>query len=206
MPPKAKFTRNEIVEAALEIVREQGMEGITARELGRRLGSSACPVFTVFRNMEEVTGEVLRAAKDLYRSYVDRGLSEEMAFRGVGMAYIEFARREPRLFQLLFMQEQQPAADVGHTLMAIDESYERILASVQVPYGLNREDARRMYQHLWIYTHGIAAMCATGVCSFTTEEIGAMMKEVFTGLLKEVKGSGENGKSRQSEGYKGEEQ
>ena len=66
MPPKAKFTKNEIVEAAMQIVREQGLEAVTSRELGKRLGSSACPIFTVFSNMEEVKSEIIIEAKEIY--------------------------------------------------------------------------------------------------------------------------------------------
>ncbi|MDE6926680.1 MAG: hypothetical protein K2P59_15760, partial [Acetatifactor sp.] len=71
MPPKAKFSRDEIVEAALTIVREDGIQALTARSLGDRLGSSARPVFTVFQNMEEVQGAVLKAAKVLYKGYIE---------------------------------------------------------------------------------------------------------------------------------------
>ena len=59
MPPKPKFTREEITAAALELVSEQGIEALTARNRGMRLGSSARPIFTVFRSMEEVQQEVL---------------------------------------------------------------------------------------------------------------------------------------------------
>ena len=52
MPPKPKFTKEEIVAAALTLVSEKGMEALTARELGLRLGSSARPIFTVFQSME----------------------------------------------------------------------------------------------------------------------------------------------------------
>ena len=183
MPPKAKFTRTEIVDTALQIVREQGIEAVTARELGRRLKSSACPVFTVFANMEEVHGEVIRGAKKLYKEYVDRGLACELPFRGVGLAYIAFAREEPRLFRLLFMEERTEGVDVGHILPLIDESYERILDSVRSSYGLPAEEAAWIYRHLWVYTHGIGTLCATGVCEFSGEEIQRMMAEVFRGLL-----------------------
>lgn len=55
VPPKAKFTKDEIVSAGLEIVRRDGLEALTARELGNALGSSARPIFTVFNNMDEVS-------------------------------------------------------------------------------------------------------------------------------------------------------
>lgn len=187
MPPKAKFTKDEIIMAAIQIVREQGLEGVTSRELGKRLGSSACPIFTVFENMEEVNTEIIKAAKALYKEYVNEGLKQELAFKGVGLAYINFAVKEPKLFQILFMSEQSRPTDIEHTLMLIDESYEDILKSVKEPYGLEDEDAKKLYRHLWIYTHGIASLCATKVCLFTESEIETMMIELFTGLLKKIK-------------------
>ena len=183
MPPKAKFTREEIVNAGLEIVKADGTEALTARALGARLGSSPRPIFTVFESMEEVLGEVRMSAKKLYASYVDRGLSEEIAFKGVGTQYILFAIREPKLFRLLFMEEQENVPSISGVLPLIEENYDRIVRSVQDSYGLDIEEARKLYRHLWIYTHGIATLCATRMCSFTAEEIGSMMSEVFKGLL-----------------------
>ena len=52
MPPKARFSKEEIVSMALQITREHGIGAVTARELGARLGSSARPIFTVFQNMD----------------------------------------------------------------------------------------------------------------------------------------------------------
>ncbi len=187
MPPKAKFTSEEIVEAALSIIREKGVDALTARELGTRLGSSSRPVFTVFKSMQEVLDEAIKEAKAIYRSYVERGLLEVPAFKGVGTEYIRFARQEPKLFQLLFMTERGGALEFGSILPAIDESYEEILESVESSYQLNKEHALKLYQHLWIYTHGIATLCATGVCNFSEEEISRRMTEVFVGLLKEMK-------------------
>ncbi len=192
MPPKAKFSREEIIEAAVAIVREEGFDALTARALGEKLGSSARPVFTVFRSMEEVQQAVTDAAKTLYREYIQRGLAEKPAFKGVGTHYILFAVKEPKLFQLLFMTEQKEVPDLLNVLPLIDESYEQILLSVQDGYGLDKAGAEKLYRHLWIYTHGIAALCATKICRFTGEEIGGMMTEVFAGLLKNMKAGKEN--------------
>ena len=59
MPPKPRFTREEIVDTALDIVSRKGIEALTARELGEALSSSARPIFTVFRSMEEQLGRML---------------------------------------------------------------------------------------------------------------------------------------------------
>lgn len=189
MPPKAKFTKEEIIEAGLSIIRTYGMENLTARFLSKQLNSSACPIFTVFKNMEEVQIEVKNAAKNVYGEYIKEGLKQTPAFKGVGMQYILFAIKEPKLFQLLFMTEQNEKPQVNTVLPIIDDNYQDILASVQNEYNLSKENSERLYQHLWIYTHGIAALCATNTCVFTLEEIGKMISEIFKSLLKEILGT-----------------
>ncbi len=187
MPPKAKFTREEIIEAAMEIVRNDGFDALTARALGTKLGSSARPIFTLFQSMEEVQQAVIDAAKALYKEYVQKGLSDTPAFKGVGTQYILFSINEPKLFQLLFMGMRADIPELSDVLPIIEENYDEILSSVKDGYGLTRETAEKLYRHLWIYTHGIAALCATKTCRFTGEEISTMMTEVFIGLLKSLK-------------------
>ncbi len=188
MPPKAKFTKEEIVDAAFHIVKTDGFEALTSRALGTRLGSSARPIFTVFQSMDEVQQAVIEAAKALYKEYVDQGLMWEHPFKGVGTQYILFSIQEPKLFQLLFMTEQPQIPDFSGVLPLIEESYEEILLSIQNDYGMSRHLAEKLYHHLWIYTHGIATLCATKMCRFTGEEISNMITEVCMSILKNIKG------------------
>jgi AcrR family transcriptional regulator len=187
MPPKAKFTKAEIIEAALNIVRTDGYEALTSRALGTYLASSARPIFTVFKNMEEVQQAMTQAAKALYKEYVEKGLAEEHPFKGVGTQYILFSVKEPKLFQLLFMTEQKQIPDLSGVLPLIDESYEQILLSIQGDYKISRPSAEKLYHYLWIYTHGIASLCATKMCRFTGQEISTMMTEVAMSILKKIK-------------------
>lgn len=187
MPPKAKFTKDEIIETALDTVREEGFEALTARALGAKLGSSARPIFTVFQSMDEVQQEVMKAARALYDGYIAQALSGERAyehaFKSVGTQYILFACREPKLFQLLFMKEKDNPPDFAGVLPLIDENYELILGSVRDDYKISDALALRLYKHLWVYTHGIASLCATGMCRFSGEEISEMVTDVFSSLL-----------------------
>ncbi len=193
MPPKAKFTKEKIVDTAFGIVKTDGFEALTSRALGTRLGSSARPIFTVFQSMDEVQQAVIESAKALYKEYVDRGLMWEHPFKGVGTQYILFSIQEPKLFQLLFMTEQPQIPDFSGVLPLIEESYEEILLSIQKDHGMSRPLAEKLYHHLWIYTHGIATLCATKMCRFTGEEISNMITEVCMSLLKNIKEEKNNG-------------
>lgn len=104
MPPKVKFTREQIITAALNVTRKNGIVGLTARGLAAELGSSAKPIFGLFQNMEEVQKEVIAAANTLYQSYISRGMTEGKypPYKASGIAYIQFAKEEKELFKLLF--------------------------------------------------------------------------------------------------------
>ena len=182
MPPKSKFTREEIINAALEIAKTEGIDRITSRNLGAKLNSTARPIFTVFKNMDEVLTEVKKAAKEIYNGYIREGLKEEIHFKGVGKAYIKFAICEPKLFQLLFMSETDQNTTIS-ALPVVDDNYDDILSSITGQYGVSKEIALSVYSHLWIYTHGIATLCATKTVKFGGEEISEMITDVFKSLL-----------------------
>ncbi len=187
MPPKAKFTREEMIDAAFEIVRRDGFDALTARALGARLKSSPRPIFTVFRSMEEVQAEVIKKAKRLYESYEDKDMSAENPFKGSGTGYIRFAAEEPKFFQLLFMREKREVPSPETVLEQIDDYSEKILNAVESEYGLSREAAARVYLHLWLYSHGIAVAIATKICVFTEEQIDCMLSEVGAGIIRKIK-------------------
>ena len=186
MPPKAKFIKEEIIKAAFEIVSADGMQALTARSLGQKLKSSARPIFTVFKSMNEVQCELLCQTKTLYNSYISEGLQEKPAFKGVGKAYIRFAKEQPELFRLLFMSEQNEVPDVNSVLFLLDYNNEKILKSIEEGYGLSSELSKKLYLHLWIYSHGIAVLLATNVCVFSEDEISSMLSEVCISILKKI--------------------
>ena len=66
MPPKVKYEKSQIIDAAVQLVRESGLENLTARRLASKLGCSVCPIFTVFKSMEEVADGTMAAIRHIY--------------------------------------------------------------------------------------------------------------------------------------------
>ena len=187
MPPKAKFTKEEIVATALGIVREQGIEGLTARSLAKALGSSARPVFTVFSNMEEVQGEVRNAAMKVFESYAELAAEYTPIFKQIGIQMIQFANREPKLFQLLYMQEHRDSKSFAEHFKYLGDTGELCLSVLEQEYQLTRKEAVALFQQVWIFTYGIGALCATGACRFEEAEIQEMLSREFTSMLVLIK-------------------
>lgn len=185
MPPKAKISKEQIIDAATELVGEEGMSALTARALCKRLNCSVSPIFTLFKNMEEVQSAVIVAAKQEYKKYLYDGLKNEIPFKGVGVAYIRFSIEKPKLFKLLFMSDYE-IKNSNNLLPTLDDNYDAILNSVKLSYGVTDDTALTIYKHLFVYTHGIATMCATGTCIFGAQEIGEMLSLVCRGILKQL--------------------
>ncbi len=183
MPPKPKFTKEEIVAAALELVSEKGLDGLTARELGAALGSSARPIFTVFENMEELQGAVRKAAMARFERFAKKHLPDMPIFKQVGMQMVLFGQKEPKLYQLLFMQEQENSTDFDHVFSLLGDTADRCIQAIKEDYGLTAQEAKALFENVWIYTYGIGTLCATGVCRFTEEELSRLLTGQFQAVM-----------------------
>ena len=179
MPPKCRFTREQIIQAALELTAEKGIGALTARSLAQRLGSSAKPIFGLFTNMEEVQQEVLKAADRRYQAYLQEDMSagQYPPYKASGMAYIRFAREQRELFKLLFMRDRS-----GEGRMDDRESVRPILNLLQQRLGLDEEQAARFHGEMWLFVHGIASALATGYLPWDEEQVSQMLSDVYFGL------------------------
>ncbi len=181
MPPKAKFSKEEIVAVALEIIRESGAEAITAKEIGKRMGTSTRPMFTWFKTVEELRSAAAEEAKRLYNRYAERGLSMIPPFKGLGMEYIRFAAEEPNLFRLLFMGKSEQSSTID--FLKQEQHMPQIRSAITATFHIEASEADWLYENLWIYAHGIAALCATGTVRFSEEEIAQKLGSLCRGLL-----------------------
>lgn len=183
MPPKPKFTKEEIVEAALTLVSANGIEALTARELSAYLGSSARPIFTVFKSMEEVAQAVREAAMKRYEEFVERALDYTPAFKKYGLQMVLFSKQEPKLFQLLFMTENDFAHSFVDVFSNLGRTAKACIQIIERDYHLEPDMAMLLFEHAWIHTFGICVMCATGTCRFTDDEISEMLSDNFKGMM-----------------------
>lgn len=187
MPPKARYTREEIVQKAFEITRKRGIDAVVARELGKELGTSSSPIFTAFKNMEEVQIEVRKLALKEFESYVSDALNYTPAFKYVGMKMIEFAMKEPKLFQLLYMREHDESQTYDMLVDELGDTVEVCIDIMQKAYNLSKEETELIFRQVWIHTFGICALVAGKVCQFTLEEISEMLSMEFKGSLMLIK-------------------
>ena len=183
MPPKAKFTKEQITKAALGVVSEKGAQALTAKELGAALGTSTTPIFTVFNSMQEVQDAVMLAAMERFEEYAHKAAHLGPVFKQVGMQMILFAKEEPKLYQLIFMSSISEAQTFDDIYAHLGSLADECLNVLQKDYDLSKADAKTLFEHVWIHTFGIGALCATGMCDFSHEQIAQMLTQDFTAMM-----------------------
>ena len=178
MPPKSKCTREQIINAAFETVRKEGLDSLKARRLAKELGTSTAPIFTAFNSIEEIRDEVVAKANALYGEYIKEGLKQTPAFKGVGMKYIEFARNEPELFKILNINKNF----TDNFLPSYDDNSPEVISLLENRHGMSNKTAKKLYNHMSVYAFGFASLYAQRIYLFTMEEISRMLTEVYTAM------------------------
>jgi len=187
MPPKAKYTREEIVKKAFEITRKKGIEAVVVRELAKELGTSSSPIFTAFKNMEELQSEVRKLAMKEFEAYVSDAVNYTPAFKYVGMRMIEFAAKESKLFQLLYMREHDKSQPYDGMVRELGDTVEICIEIMQRDYALNRQEAELLFRQVWLHTFAIGVLIAGKVCHFSMDEISEILSIEFQGTLMLIK-------------------
>ena len=103
MPPKPKITKDMILDASFEIVREQGHEMLNVRAIAAKLKCSTQPVMYNFKTIEEIRTQTYKRADEYHSAYImPRGKSCDDPLLELGMNYIRFGYEEKNLFRFLF--------------------------------------------------------------------------------------------------------
>ncbi len=185
MAPKNKFTKEEMVEAAMRVVRTKGIDGLTAKTMADELGTSTQPVFTAFGSMDTVRQEVYAAAVRVYDGYTDAGLKEKIPFFGVGMQYIKFAREEPELYRFLFLTRTQ---DKEYSAMkSMQHLQELVQPTLMNVYHITADEADIYFRDLWLVVHSLSTLIVTGDCPYSDREIGQILTGFSISICKSIK-------------------
>ncbi|MGE4454717.1 MAG: TetR/AcrR family transcriptional regulator [Sphaerochaeta sp.] len=184
MPPAKKIPAQAIVEAAIQIVRENGMGELHARSLGKVLGCSVQPIFHNFSSMELLKEAVYLEVESRFEQQLLSGLeNHHIPFLGMGLAYIQFARDEKQLFKLLFMSDEFRGRQVLD--LVSEEANKPIVSIISQMTQLNEKQSEQIFLGIWLQVHGIASMLATNACVLDDKEITQLVQHTFTGLKNE---------------------
>lgn len=191
MPPKAKITKDMVIDAAFEVARESGAENINARTVAGKLKCSTQPVMYHFATIEELKRAAYTKADRYHTQYLMNVQDEqEDVMLGIGLNYIRFAIKEPHLFR--FLLQSGYAAENSLLEMIDSEELKPILAVMQEAMGVDMEQTKEVFLMIALFAHGYASIIANNSLEYDEETIARHLKRAYQGAILAIQEEREN--------------
>lgn len=172
MPPRKRIFREDILKAAVDLVREQGTLALSVRNIAGKLNCSTQPIYSEFESMETLRDELMTYIRENY-------LREDAdSYKQVALSFLHFAQREKNLFQLVYLRQRA----AGETLFE-DPNEDKTIRKLEVNLELSKEQAAKMHRRMQYYCYSMAVMMATGYLNFSEEEISKELTEYYRIIL-----------------------
>ena len=178
MARKETITKNDILNAAFEMARQEGISQVSARTLAAKAGCSTQPIFRVYKNMEELGDELFNKAIEFFGTFYE-GVPKknDTPFVNMGLAYIHFAQEESQLFRLLFLSENRHGKSLYDMLNGRNGAVVREINNAKF-YGC--KSPGEMFMKMWIFIHGAACMSLTGDYDLQEEDTIKLLEECYS--------------------------
>jgi AcrR family transcriptional regulator len=163
--------RRALLEAAMSLVREQGIDGFTLREVARRAGVSHNAPYHHFRDRSALVAALVIDGFEDFTAVLEAAARRARGgdvgrIRALGLAYVRYAREDPERFKLLWRPELREGADLEEVEAAGERSYlplVRVLEAARAA-GSVTVDVTLEAQALgaWSTVHGLAMLLVDG--------------------------------------------
>lgn len=174
-----KIKKEDLIKGSIKIIRDEGDNNLSARNLAKVVGCSTQPIFRLFNNMDDLKKTVYDDVYELQKKYLLKGNEHQVPFIGVGLSYIDFATKEKNLFKFLFMSSYTKYNNILEMADNIDgKNYTEMIINST---GLSPESSKQIYINTWLIIHGIASMMATTNSKLTRGDIETIIFDAFKG-------------------------
>lgn len=177
MARKESVTHEMLKTTAFSMLREEGMENVTARKLAAKVGCSTQPIFRVYTGMEDIDEELFQLSMEYFEAFYQKFPHTEMTpFVNLGLAYIQFAVEEKHVFRTLFLSEKRYGKSLYEILNGTGGAVGKEFAVAQNEGCRNPGE---LFMKMWILIHGAATMSLTGDYDLNMDDTRKLLKESY---------------------------
>jgi AcrR family transcriptional regulator len=205
-PPRAYHhgnLRRALLDQALATIRTEGVEGVTLRDIGARLGVSRTALYRHFADKRALLAAVATEGFRMLRQQLvaawERGGRGDAAFRAMGVAYVRFAVDNPAHYRVIFGGFVDPEAKEPELATEAQGAFQALVDAVialQRDGVFLEDDPVQMATYSWALVHGIAMLAIDGQLP-EPDGIDALMRYSFerlrTGILVDLEHRGARG-------------
>jgi AcrR family transcriptional regulator len=168
------FSRDQIIDAAFELIRERGWQEVSTRAIAKKMGCSTMPIYSHMRSVRDLKEELLKKGRRLMKEYQTRSHSKEPLLN-LAVGYVVFAREEKNLFRFLYLDQTWSISmdDLAGMRKSFMEDFGEDTPAGAGLAGISRSGQEGLIRSSWIFTHGLAMLVHAGVfedCSNETIE------------------------------------
>ncbi len=157
--------RNTLIETSLKLIEEQGVAGLTLREIGARSGVSRTAAYRHFTNKDDLLGAICDAGFDRFVEVLSAArIDGEPAFPArlarMGLAYVRFSAEHPAHYEVMFgSRRQKPGKEHWrHSGARAFELLEETIREGQANGDVAPGDSRELASIVWSMVHGISLL------------------------------------------------
>lgn len=181
MPAIRKVSRDEIIDAAVDVLREGGFSAVNARSVAKKLGCSTQPIYFSFQNMDELKTALTQRAVEQHtrrvRESLRRHAGNDSRYSSYGMGFVKFAAEEKQLFRWLYLEGEQPGAYQSDILT------QEVIGVIVDEFGYTEDVARRFHQDMIYFTYGLAILANTDHLHLTEAALREAFRREFRALI-----------------------
>ncbi len=181
MPAVRKVSKEQIIDAAVDVLRDDGFSAINARSVAKKLGCSTQPIYFSFRNMEELKAALTERAIQMHTQRVRDSLriheGNDSRYSSYGMGFVKFAAEEKQLFRWLYLEGEQLGPYQNDVLTS------EVISVITEEFGYEEDVARRFHQDMVYFTYGLAILANTDHLHLTEAELRETFRREFRALI-----------------------
>ena len=181
MPAAKKVTKDAIIDAAVEVLRDDGFSAINARSVAKKLGCSTQPIYFSFQNMEELKAALTQRAIEMHVKRVRDSLrahaGNDSRYSSYGMGFVKFAAEEKQLFRWLYLEGKQLGSYQNDVLLP------EVIEVIVDEFGYSEDISRRFHQDMIYFSYGLAILANTDHLHLTETELREAFRREFRALI-----------------------
>ena len=181
MPAVRKVSKEQIIDAAVDVLRDDGFSAINARSVAKKLGCSTQPIYFSFRNMEELKAALTERAIQMRTQRVRDSMriheGNDSRYSSYGMGFVKFAAEEKQLFRWLYLEGEQLGPYQNDVLTS------EVISVITEEFGYEEDIARRFHQDMVYFTYGLAILANTDHLHLTEAELREAFRREFRALI-----------------------
>jgi AcrR family transcriptional regulator len=162
--------RRALLDEALATIRAEGVEGVTLREIGAKLGVSRTALYRHFADkralLAAVATEGFRTLRAQLVSAWEDGGRTSAAFDAMGVAYVRFAVANPAHYRVMFggfVDREVPEPELDAEGAGAFQALVDALAALQHDGQVRADDTLTVARYVWAVVHGVARLAIDGL-------------------------------------------